>query len=48
MTIDINPAIVKKKVVLFALVIAAFVSVTSGCARKNVYYASVHRSWRGY
>jgi hypothetical protein len=48
MTIDLELAIMKKRVVIFALVIGAFVSVTSGCARKNVYYASYHRTWRGY
>jgi len=39
----------KKKVILFAAIVAAFVSVTSGCAKSNVYYAAYHHSaWRGY
>ncbi|HZY39403.1 MAG TPA: hypothetical protein VFE53_22260 [Mucilaginibacter sp.] len=39
----------KKKAVIFALVIAAFVSVTSGCASSHVYYAAYHHTaWRGY
>lgn len=39
----------KKKVLIFALIIAAFASITSGCARSNVYYAAYHHAaWRGY
>ncbi len=36
----------KRKVLIFALVIAAFASVTSGCAAGYQY--SYHRAWRGY
>jgi len=39
----------KKKLIVYAAIIAAFASVISGCAKSNVYYAAYHHSaWRGY
>jgi hypothetical protein len=38
----------KKKFVVFALVIAAFVAITSGCNVSRGYAGFYHHSWRGY
>ena len=38
----------KKNDVLFAILLVAFISVTSACAVGNSYQYHYHHTWRGY